>query len=72
MVDYQFLGMVAVILAVVTRGSLLPVVAVTGLIAVVTLAYEAGTRWYRRRHPRGRRSRPAAPRPRPTPSSTAG
>ena len=28
------------------------VVAVTGLIAVVTLAYEAGTRWYRRRHPR--------------------
>ena len=52
MVDYQFLGMVAVILAVVTRGSLLPVVAVTGLIAVVTLAYEAGTRWYRRRHPR--------------------
>jgi hypothetical protein len=58
MIDYQFLGLVAVVLAVVTRGSLLPVLAVTGVIAVVTLAYEAGARWYRRRHPRPAR-RPA-------------
>jgi hypothetical protein len=49
MVDYQFLGMVAVVLAVVTRGSLLPVLAMTALIAVVMLAYEAGVRRYRRR-----------------------
>ena len=52
MVDYQFLGLVAVVLAVVTGGALLPVVVVTGLIGLVTLAYEAGVRWYRRRHPR--------------------
>ncbi len=52
MVDYQFLGLVAVVLAVVTGGSLLPVVVVTGLIGLVTLVYEAGVRRYRRRHPR--------------------
>jgi len=57
-IDYQFLGMVAVALAVVTRGSLLPVLAVTGVIAVVTLAYEAGAGWHRRRHARPAR-RPA-------------
>ena len=51
MVDYQFLGMVAVVLAVVTRGSLLPVLAMTALIALVMLAYEATLRRYRRRHP---------------------
>lgn len=52
MVDYQFLGMVAVVLAVVTRGSVLPVVVVTTFIGVLTLLYEAGARRYRRRHPR--------------------
>lgn len=51
MVDYQFLGMVAVVLAVVTRGSLLPVLAMTALIAVVMLAYEAALRRHRRRQP---------------------
>jgi len=50
MVDYQFLGMVAVVLAVVTRGAVLPVLAMTALVALVTLAYEAGTRRLRRRH----------------------
>jgi hypothetical protein len=50
MVDYQFLAMVAVVLAVVTRGAVLPVLAMTAFIALVTLAYEAGTRRYRRRH----------------------
>jgi len=49
MLDFQFLGLVAVILAVVTRGSLLPVVAVTAVIALVLLACEAGVKWYRRR-----------------------
>jgi hypothetical protein len=52
MVDYQFLGMVAVVLAVVTRGSVLPVLAVTAFIALVTVAYEAAARYYRRRHAR--------------------
>jgi hypothetical protein len=51
MVDYQFLGMVTVVLAVVTRGSLLPVLAMTALVAVVMLAYEAALRRYRRRQP---------------------
>jgi hypothetical protein len=50
MVDYQFLGMVAIVLAVVTRGAVLPVLAMTAFIALVTVAYEAGTRRYRRRH----------------------
>lgn len=52
MLDYQFLGMVAVVLAVVTRGSVLPVVVVTAFIAFVTLAYEASAQRYRRRHSR--------------------
>jgi hypothetical protein len=56
MVDYQFLGMVAVVLAVVTRGSLLPVLAMTALVAVVMLAHEAALRRYRRR-----RTHPATP-----------
>jgi len=50
MVDYQFLGMVALGLAVVTRGKVLPVLAMTAVVALVTLAYEAGTRRLRRRH----------------------
>jgi hypothetical protein len=50
MVDYQFLGMVAVVLAVVTRGAVLPVLAVTAVIALVTVAYEAGVRRLGRRH----------------------
>jgi hypothetical protein len=50
MVDYQFLGMVALVLAVVTRGAVLPVLVMTGVIALVTLAYEAGARRLRRRH----------------------
>jgi hypothetical protein len=55
MVDYQFLGLVAVVLALVTRGSVLPVLAMTAVIALVMVAYEAGARRYRRRqaHPAG-------------------
>ena len=52
MVDYQFLGMVAVVLAVVTRGSVLPVLVMTACIALVMVAYEVGARRYRRRHAR--------------------
>jgi hypothetical protein len=52
MVDYQFLALVAVGLAVLTRGSLLPVVAVTAFVALVLLACELGARWYRNRRPR--------------------
>ena len=55
MVDYQFLGRVAVALAVVTRGKVLPVLAMTAVIALVTVVYEAGARHLRRRH-----ARPAA------------
>ena len=47
-VDYQFLGMVAVGLAVVTR-EILPVLVMTAVVALVLLAYEAATRRYRRR-----------------------
>lgn len=47
MVDYQFLGMVAAVLALVTRGAVLPVLVMTAVIALVTLAYEAGTRRHR-------------------------
>jgi hypothetical protein len=49
LLDYQFLAMVAVVLAVLTRGSLLPVVAVTAFVAVVLLACEAAGRWFRDR-----------------------
>ena len=49
MVDYQFLGMVAVVLAVVTRGSLFPVAAMTTLVALAMLASDAALRRYRRR-----------------------
>jgi hypothetical protein len=48
MVDYQFLGMAAVGLAVVTR-EVLPVLLMTAVIALVMLAYEAAARRYRRR-----------------------
>jgi hypothetical protein len=54
MLDYQFLGLVALVLAVLTRGSLLPVVVVTAFIALVLLACELSAKWYR-----SRRSRPA-------------
>ena len=47
-VDYQFLGMVAIGLAVVTRA-VLPVLLMTAVVALVLLAYEAATRRYRRR-----------------------
>jgi hypothetical protein len=63
MVDYQFLGLVAVVLAVVTGGAVLPVLVVTGLIGLLAAAYEAGARWYRRRHP------DPAPRPGPGPGA---
>jgi hypothetical protein len=55
MVDYQFLGMVAVVLAVVTRGSLLPVLLTTAVVALVMVAYESALRRSRRRpaHPAG-------------------
>ena len=48
MVDYQFLAMVAVGLAAVTR-EVLPVLLLTAVIALLMLAYEAGARRYRRR-----------------------
>jgi hypothetical protein len=51
MLDYQFLGLVAVVMAVVTRGSVLPVVVVTAFIGLVTLAFEASAKLYRRHHP---------------------
>jgi hypothetical protein len=50
--DYQFLGLVAVVLAVLTRGSVLPVVAVTAFIALVLFACELSVKWYRNRCPR--------------------
>lgn len=46
-VDYQFLGMVAVGLAVVTR-EVLPVLLMTAVVALVMLACEAAVRRYRR------------------------
>ena len=49
MVDYQFLGIVAVGLAIVTRGAVLPVLVMTAVVALVSLAYETGTRRLRRR-----------------------
>ena len=55
MLDYQFLGLVAVVLALVSRGSLLAVVTVTAVVGLVTLAGEVAAGWYRRRHPQPRR-----------------
>jgi len=55
MFDYQFVGMVAVVLAILTRGALLPVVVVTAFVALVLLGCDLGARWWR-----GRRARPAA------------
>ena len=49
LVDYQFLGMVAVAMAVMTRGKVLPVLLMTAVVALVMLAYEAGARRYRHR-----------------------
>jgi hypothetical protein len=51
MLDYQFLGMVALVLAVLTRGSMLPVVVLTALIGLVMLALELSAKWYRTRRP---------------------
>jgi hypothetical protein len=51
LLDYQFLGGVALVLAVVTRGSVLPVVVVTASIAALMYLCEAVARSYRRRHP---------------------
>jgi len=51
MVDYQFLGLVAVVFAVMTRGSVLPALAMTALVAVVLVGYEAAVRRYRRHRP---------------------
>jgi hypothetical protein len=48
MVDYQFLAMVAVALAVMTR-EVLPVLLMTAVAALLMLACEAGARRYRRR-----------------------
>jgi hypothetical protein len=49
MVDYQLLGIVAVVLAIATRGAVLPVLVMTAVVALASLAYEAGTRRLRRR-----------------------
>ena len=49
MIDYQFLGMVAVGLAVVTGGAVLPVLVMTAIVALVMVAYEAALRHLRRR-----------------------
>ena len=49
MVDYQFLGIVAVVLAIVTRRAVLPVLVMTAVIALASVACEAGTRRLRRR-----------------------
>jgi hypothetical protein len=52
LLDYQFLAMVGVVVAILTRGSLLPVVAVTAFVALALAACEAGGRWWRARRPR--------------------
>jgi hypothetical protein len=52
MLDYQFLGLVAVVIAIVTRGSVLPVVVVTIFSGVAILACDAAAKWHRRRHPK--------------------
>ncbi|HZQ78644.1 MAG TPA: hypothetical protein VFE55_15015 [Acidimicrobiia bacterium] len=59
MLDYQSLGLVAVAMAVVTRGSLLPILAVTVLVGLVSMAGEAVARRWRRRHPAPARPAPA-------------
>jgi hypothetical protein len=51
MIDYQFLGLAAVVFAVMTRGSVLPVLAMTALVAFVLASHEAALRRYRRRRP---------------------
>ena len=61
MLDYQFLGLVAVVMAVVSRGSLLPVVAVTALVGLLTVAGEAVVARWRRRRPKPARRLPARP-----------
>jgi hypothetical protein len=48
LVDYQFLAMAAVGLAIVTR-EILSVLLMTAVIALLMVAYEAGARRYRRR-----------------------
>ena len=61
MLDYQFLGLVAIVLALVSRGSLPAVVTVTAVVGLVTLAGEVAAGWYRRR-----------PQPRRRPSTRSG
>jgi hypothetical protein len=68
LLDYQFLGAVAVVLAVVTRGSILPVVVVTAFIAALMFLYEAAARRYRRRHP----ATPASDSPAPSDTELSG
>lgn len=51
MIDYQFLSLAAVVFAVMTRGSVLPVLAMTALVAFVLAGHEAALRRYRRRRP---------------------
>ena len=62
MFDYQFVGMVAVVLAILTRGAVLPVVVVTAFVALVLLACDLGAKWLR-----GRRPRPPAGKSAPQP-----
>lgn len=58
MVDDQFLGTVALGLAVVTRGALQPVLAMTAMVVLVILGYETAARRWHGRHdgPSGGRS----------------
>jgi len=63
MLDYQFLGLVAIVLALVSRGSLPAVVTVTAVVGLVTLAGEVAAGWYRRRR---------RPQPRRRPSTRSG
>ena len=50
LVDYQLLAMVAVAMAILTRGAVLPVLAMTAVVAIVSVGYEVGARRYRRRY----------------------
>lgn len=47
--DYQFVGAVAVVLFILTRGALLPTAVVTSFVAGVLLLCDAAGRWRHRR-----------------------